>query len=167
MTLRSAWEIHNHRLDEVGANMAYFALSSLAWMATTNPRFNIEDIVPILGYSLSIHWVYVISLCACIAGVHLVLFAAAVYSSRLVIIKDDTNISTARLLRPLVEHLGPSATFLEGKELSEAIEQHVPRGVVYGPREDQGLGGMTLDLGEEVLPRRRLRMGRHPDGRYL
>ncbi|KAF6223095.1 hypothetical protein HO173_013308 [Letharia columbiana] len=68
------------------------------------------------------HWSYVIELCACIVGVHFVLFAAAVYTSRLVIIKDDTMISTAILLKPSVEHLGPRATFLAGKDLSEAIE---------------------------------------------
>lgn len=147
--------------------MAYFALGSLAWMATTNPTFGIEDLVPIRGYNLSVHLDYVIELCACIVGVHFALFAAAVYTSRLVIIKDDTFLSTARLLRPLVEHLGPRATFLEGKELSKAIEEFVPGAVVYGPREDGALGGMALGLGEGVVPRRGLRTRRHPDGRYL
>ncbi len=66
-----------------------------------------------------------------------------------------------------MEHLGPRATFLEGKELSRAIQEVVPGKVVYGPREDGGLGGMALDLGEGVVPRRKLRTRRHPDGRYL
>ena len=164
---RSRWEIHDHRLDEVGANMASFALGSLAWMATTNPTFGTEGLVPILGYRLSVHWDYVIALCACIVGIHFALFAAAVYTSRLVIIKDDNFLSTARLLKPLVEHLGPRATFLGGRELSDAIEEFVPGGVVYGPREDGPLGGTALDLGEQVLPRRRLNNRRHLDGRYL
>lgn len=34
----SAWEIHNLETDQVGANMAYFALASLAWMVITDPR---------------------------------------------------------------------------------------------------------------------------------
>ncbi|MCJ1455005.1 hypothetical protein MMC28_005358 [Mycoblastus sanguinarius] len=136
-------------------------------MATTNPMFSIEGLVPILGYKLSVQWDRFIALRVCIVGVHFALFAAAVYTSRLVIIKDDIMISTARLLRPLVEHLGPRATLLEGKELSEAIEKYVPSGVVYGPREDRALSGTALDLGEEVIPRRRFSTGRHPDGRYL
>lgn len=147
--------------------MAKFALGSLVRMAAINPTFKTEGLVPILGYKLSIHWNYIKPLCACIAGVHFILFAAAIYTSRLVIIKDDSNLSTARLLRPLVEHLGPRATLLRGEELSQAIEIHVPSGVVYGPREDGQLGGTVLDLGEEVLLRRRLSTGRHPDGIYL
>lgn len=164
---RATWEVHNHRIDEVGANMASFALGSLASMATRNPTFEVEGLVPILGYNLSIHWNYVIALCACIVGIHFVLFAAAVYTSRLVIIKDDTNLSTARLLKPLVEYLGPRATLLEGRELCKAIEEHIPRGFVYGPRKERELGRMALDLGEEVMLRRQLSTGRHPDGMYL
>lgn len=103
----------------------------------------------------------------CIAGTHVFLLAAAVYTSRLVIIKDDTNVSRARLLMPLVEHLGSRATLSEGKELSKAVEEYVPRGVIYGSREYRELGGTALNLGEEVLPRRRLRSVRYSDRRYL
>ena len=80
---RAFWEVHNHRIDEVGANMASFALGSLAFMATSNPTFKAEGLVPILGYKLSINWNDVTALCACIVGVHFGLFAAAVFISRL------------------------------------------------------------------------------------
>ena len=136
-------------------------------MATNNPTYSTEGLVPILGFSLSVHWNYVIAVCVCIVVVHFAFIVTAVYTSRLVIIKDDTFLSAARLLRPLVEHLGPRATFLEGKELSEAIEEFVPKGVVYGPRNDEALGGRALDLGEGVLPRRELIRRRHPNGEYL
>ena len=87
--------------------------------------------------------------------------------SRLVIIKDDTFLSTARLLRPLVEHLGPRATLLEGKELSKAIEEFMPNGIVYGPRQDMELHGTALEIGEAIRPRRILDTWHHSDGRYL
>ncbi|KAL2041509.1 hypothetical protein N7G274_005891 [Stereocaulon virgatum] len=142
----STWDIHGRRTDEVGANMAKFALASLVRMADVNPTFETEGIVPILGYRLSIHWKYAIALFACIVGVHFILFAAAIYTSRLVIIIDDSNLSIARLLRPLVEYPGPRAALLKGKEFSQAIEEHVPLGVMYGPREDRGLGGTVWDF---------------------
>lgn len=147
--------------------MASFALGSLAYMATHNPRFNVEGLVPMLGYKLSVHWSYVIEICVSIVFVHFLFFIAAIYMSRRIIIKDDSFLSAARLLRPLVEHLGPTATLLEGKELSKVIEEFVPLGIVYGPRVDKEHPGTFLDIGEEVQPRRRLPTKRHPDGRYL
>lgn len=134
---RATWEVHNHRIDEVGANMASFALGSLASMATRNPTFEAEGLVPILGYNLSIHWNYVIALCACIVGIHFVLFAAAVYTSRLVIIKDDTNLSTARLLKPLVEYLGSRATLLEGENCVKQ-SRNIYRGVCVWAKKGEG-----------------------------
>lgn len=38
---------------------------------------------------------------------------------------------------------------------------------MYGPRKERELGRMALDLGEEVMLRRQLSTGRHPDGMYL
>ena len=147
--------------------MAGFALGSLAYMATYNPSFQTEGLLPTLGYNLSVHWSYVIEISMGIIFLHFVFFATAIYMSRLVVIKNDTFLSAARLLRPLVEHLGPRATLLEGKDLSEAIEEFVLRGIIYGPREDNELHGTVLDIGEDIQPRQRLQTRRHPDGRYL
>ena len=163
----ATWEIHNHKIDEVGANMASFALGSLASMAVRNPSIQVHGLVPILGYHLSIHWNYVVGLCACIVGVHFALFAAAVYTTRLVVIKDESNLSIARLLRPLVEHLGESGTLMDGEKMSAVIEEKLPNGIVYGPREEGGVGGeRRLDVGEGLKSRRMWPDGRHPDGRY-
>ena len=136
-------------------------------MATNNPTFNTDGLVPIRGYQLSVHWSYVIMIGVAIVFLHFAFFATAIYLSRLVIIKDDTFLSAARLLSPLVEHLGPRATLLEGKELASALERFVPQGLVYGPKEDKELSGTVLGIGENILPRRRLPAKRHPDGRYI
>jgi hypothetical protein len=103
---RSAWEIHYKDPDAIGANMAEFAIGSLSTLATKNPRIDIQGTVPYLGSPINISWPYAITLFASIAGVHLTLLASAIYATRLVVIKDDSNLSTARLLRPLVDHLG-------------------------------------------------------------
>lgn len=166
LRLSAAEEIHNHRTDEVGANMAAFALGSLASMATRNPTIQVPGLVPILGFNLSIHWNYVLALCLCIVAAHFIIFATAIYNSRLVVIKDESNISIARLLRPLVEHLGDGGTILDGKELCGVIEGRVGSRVVYGVREGKG-EGRVLDVGEGIVPREWLRSRRHPDGRYL
>ena len=136
-------------------------------MATRNPSVQTHSAVPILGFHLTVQWKFTLALCASIVIVHFLFFAAAVYTSRLVIIKDDSNLSTARLLRPLVEHLGSQGTLIEGKDISRVIEDNGVMGLVYGPREDPGAGGRVLDISDRVMPRRTLAGSRHPDGTYL
>lgn len=147
--------------------MAEFALGSLASMATRNLTVQNHGSVPILGFRLSVNWDFTLVLCASIAGAHFGLFAAAVYASRLVIIKDDSNLSTARLLRPLVHRLGNKGTLFEGKDISKLLVIYGVEGLVYGPRDDKVEGGRFLDINEAVIPRRRLKNWRHLDGRYL
>ena len=147
--------------------MAEFALGSLASMAIRNPSVQYHGAVPILGFHLHVEWKFTRALCASIVIVHFLFFATAVYTSRLVIIKDDSNLSTARLLRPLVDHLGSQGTLIEGKDISRVIEDNGVSGIVYGPGEDPGTGGRVLDISDKVMPRRTLAGRRHPDGTYL
>jgi len=85
----------------------------------------------------------------------------------LVVIKDESNLSIARLLRPLVDRMGNSGTLVDGEEMSGVIEENLPRGGVYGPREDGGGVGRMLHIWEGTRPRERWANRRHPDGRYL
>ena len=147
--------------------MAEFALGSLASMAIRNPSVQSYGAVPILGFNLTVQWGSTSGLCGAIVSVHLLFIAAAVYTSSKVIIKDDSNLSTARLLRPLVDHLGSQGTLIEGKDISRVIEDNGIRGLVYGPREDPGAGGRVLDISDRVMPRRTLAGSRHPDGAYF
>ena len=147
--------------------MAEFALGSLASLAIRNPSVQFHGAVPILGFHLTVQWKFTLALCASILIVHFVFFAAAVYTSRLVIIKDDSNLSTARLLRPLVDHLSDQGTLVEGKDISKVIEDHGVKGLVYGPREEPGAGGRILDLSDRAMLRKNLAERRHPDGIYL
>jgi hypothetical protein len=165
---RSAWEIHGKDTDTVGANMAEFAIGSLSTMAWKNPRITVNCSVPYLGSRIYVSWPYLIALLACISGVHFALFASAIYTSRLVVIKDDSNLSTARLLRPMAEDLGHSGTVLKGKELSQVITRREGKGgVVYGPRNVEGWPNYYLDIGNSVPPRTKWKDRRHPDGVYL
>ena len=147
--------------------MAEFALGSLASMAIRNPSVQSHGAVPILGFKLTVQWGSIGGLCGAILSVHFLFIAAAVYTSSKVIIKDDSNLSTARLLRPLVDHLGSQGTLIEGKDISRILEDNGVRRLVYGPREDPGAGGRVLDISDRVMPRRTLAGSRHPDGTYL
>ena len=147
--------------------MAEFAIISLSTMASRNPRIRFPGTVPHLGSHLTVHWPYLIGLCAGIVGVQFALFISAIYVSRFVFVKDDSNLSTARLLRPLVNLLGPLGTAHEGEEMSTVIQKSLQGGVVYGPRNVEGSSDYVLDIGSNVPVRSTWQGGRHPNGRYL
>ena len=77
---RSAWDIHGKPTDEVGANMAEFALGSIATMASNNPAIQIPGHLPTLGSRLEVTWAFAIALLVSIAGMHSVLSAATIYA---------------------------------------------------------------------------------------
>ena len=168
MLCRSAWEIHFKRFDEVGANMAEFAMRSLSTMARTNPQISLHGaLVPHLGSHLIVRWQHVIPLCAVIAGVHFVLFVSAVLATRGVVVKDDSNLSTARLLRHLVGTLGSKGTLMKGKQMSDHIQQSGIGSVTYGPRQVEGSSKYVLSISKHIKPKRMWKTGRHPNGQYL
>ncbi|KAL8923166.1 MAG: hypothetical protein Q9208_004729 [Pyrenodesmia sp. 3 TL-2023] len=165
----TAWEVHGQSTSQVGANMARFAIGSIAEMAAANSRIQVQGSVPHLGSHLEIHWGYVLALFMGIITTHLVLFLSAIMAIRKVAIKDDSFLAIARLLRPLVNVLGNEGTLLDGKEMAKAI-QTKSRGaaVVVGPMKNQGSqDGYSLNIGETVPLRRGWPEHRHPAGKYI
>ena len=77
----SPWDVHGERFgpQEVGANMAEFAILSLAKWAQQNPRIDIMGTLPRLGGHLTIQWGLLAGLLACVAAVHGVLLAGIFY----------------------------------------------------------------------------------------
>ncbi|KAI4219046.1 MAG: hypothetical protein L6R36_008593, partial [Xanthoria steineri] len=167
-TWGSPWEIHNHDARHVGANMAQFAIGSIAEMAAENRRNQVQGLVPHLGSHLEIRWGYVAALFAGIIVTHLVLYLSVILAIRKVAIKDDSFLAIARLLLPLLNVLDKQGTLLDGKELAEALQlRHGRDGVVVGPRKTQDdQRGYYLDIGEDVPVRREWPERRHPAGKY-
>ncbi|KAL9608984.1 MAG: hypothetical protein Q9167_006216 [Letrouitia subvulpina] len=166
---RSQWEIHYHDASDVGANMAEFAIGSIAYMASRN-LLNVlfPGNLTHLGQSLNPHWQSAIPLLLVIVAAHFALFTAAVFASKSVVIKDDSALSVARLLRPLIDILGGSGTAMSGKEISEKIAEYrrLEQGVVYGPQEDTSTGRYRLGIGSDIRTVDDWPGGRHPDGTY-
>ncbi|KAL8642578.1 MAG: hypothetical protein Q9226_008494 [Calogaya cf. arnoldii] len=165
----TVWEIHHKNTSHVGANMARFAIGSIAEMAAANSRIQVQGLVPHLGSHLEIHWEYVVPLLIGIITTHLVLFLSAILATRKFVIKDDSFLAIAHLLQPLVNDLGHEGTLLDGKELAKAIH-FKSRGaeVVVGPMENQGSQDeYYLNIGETVKLRRDWPKHRHPAGNYI
>lgn len=159
--IRNRWEVHYHGTEHVGANMAEFAIGSLSTMTSRNPLIDVDGMVPHLGSCLTVYWVYLIALVFSIAAVHFLLFVSGIAVASTVIIKDDSYLSTVRLLRSIVSILGSSGTVMRGKDLSAAIQRHYSKGVVYGPQDVTDSTFYALRIDEDVEPRQ------HPGGTYL
>ena len=159
---RSAWETHGESMDKVGANMAEFALGSLSTLFNTAPQIQIPGTVPYLGSRLQVFWPYAISLLIAIASAHLVIAFSVIWFTRHIIVKDDSNLVVARLMRPVVERLGDSGTLLDGATMSRAV--HLEDGLVYGPRATETAGSYYLGLATHISPL--TSNGNHPDGTY-
>ena len=82
-------------------------------------------------------------------------------------IKHDSNLSPARLLRPLIDSLGDLGAYMSGQGLSQAIQRPRPGGLVYGPRNMEGSGDYSLDISGDIRLRADWPNRRHPEGRYL
>ena len=166
---RSQWEIHYKDKYTVGANMAEFAIGSISYMASQDPlNASFSGNLTHLGQSLNPHWQSAIPLLAVIIAAHCALFAAAIYTSRSVVIKDDSMLAVARLLRPLVDMLGDTGTAMTGRDMSKTIADNpeFAGGVVYGPWAPMGSDEYYLDLAGDVSTVNDWPEGRHPDGTY-
>ena len=147
--------------------MAKFAIGSISTLAKQNLGLQLQGTVPYLGTQLEVLWEYASPLLIGIAGVHFILFVTVVYASRVVIVKDDSNLWTARLLRSVTAPLASSGSLLDGEQASEALALSAAGGLVYGPKRDELSQGLYLTLSTDATPRIDLPDRRHPDGKYL
>ena len=68
----SAWDVHGQPADNVGANMAEFALGSIATMGSNNPTTQLPGQLPTPGSRLEVKWSFAISLLVSIVGIHII-----------------------------------------------------------------------------------------------
>ena len=160
------FETQGDSAQQVGRNMAEFAISALTGMAKINPSQIVPGTLPILGYHLDLQWKYIIPLAVCIGGVHLILIMLTVWIARPIVILDTSNLALARLLYPLVGRLGGHGSLLDGKKLAEAIQASGSKGgqIVYGVKGEGENKSVLLDEGVQV--RKSLKGGVFPRGQY-
>ena len=182
-------ETHNLNATQIGSNIAQFAMGSIAATAGLNQKESFfSRTLPMLGYSPTIQWPYVIALFVCIGVVHAVLVGSLCWIARPVVVCDDSDLCTARLLQGLLGRIPNGAgTLLGGKELAREIDNasidnnagggevsgtglKEPTRVVYGVVEKKNSAGAAgrkgLGINEDIQP---LDLGRgaFPKGRYV
>ena len=180
-------EAHNLDAHEIGSNIAQFAMGSIATTANRNFKVpNSSPTLPILGFSPTIKWRLVTALFAVIGTVHIILVGLLCWIARPVVVYDDSDLSTARLLHELVGRIPDGrGTLLDGKRLAQEIDQasrdnavaagemHAttppePTRVVYGVVETNdkvGIERPRLGISEDIQPLSS-GTGAFPKGRY-
>ncbi|KAI9889431.1 MAG: hypothetical protein M1814_005294 [Vezdaea aestivalis] len=120
----SKYEVHFQNKSKVGANMAEFAIGSIAEMARRNPRITVNGIVPRMGTSVQIYWRYAIPLLVFIAAFQAVLFISVWIATRDVILRENSYVAISRVMLPLMRHRWPSEGSLRRGGTWPAMREH-------------------------------------------
>lgn len=147
--------------------MSEFAIGSLATMADLNPQSRQQGQLPVLGYSLTVEWRYVIALAVYIVCVHCILVGLMLWIARSVVVVHDSYLCMARLLQGLVGGLGERGSLLDEQEIVTAIQGQAGRElrVAYGTGK---IGEeRVLRLAEEQKVKKVSKWGVFPKGLYL
>jgi hypothetical protein len=129
----------------VAQNIMEFTAGGIAATDVYGPRINVTGYYPTQGQVVDIQWNWAVLLLAGIpGGQFLVLLAVLIWANK-VIIKDESHLSTARLLRPVVDKLGEKGCLLTGNEIVEVLGNFRLKYGARDPPQDsmgyRGLGG--------------------------
>ena len=162
---------------EMGALVMKFAAGAISAMDWIGPRKNVTGWGPTPAQVINVQWRFSAAIFGGIPLAQgLILLAVIVFANK-AIIKDTSHLSTARLLKPIVEKLGDNGCLLAGDQIAEQLGNYK---VIYGVREPNvGLGGgMGIGVVEDQDGKVRhldildeneglgYRRGRMPEGRY-
>ena len=135
--------------DKMGLTVGVFATGVVATAGDANPQLLVTGHVPEFGSQLKVEWKFVAIILALTVFIQLVLFIVVAIVSNLVIVKDESPFSTARLLRPIIDRIGASGTYAEGSQIIKMLGNGPMDKVVYSVRHPQQGTIHHLDLGHQ------------------
>jgi hypothetical protein len=161
----SPWSSSNPGINDDAGTMAQlasrFAIGVIAakdlYGPQTTTTTTAQGNVARFGMLLRVRWNFLLVLLAAILAAQLGMGVAAVIWANAVFCKDDSYISTARLLRPVVERLGQNGCAATGRDIANTHTEYL----VYGVRRDETATRHHLDLGRDIT-----KTGRFPEGWY-
>lgn len=118
-----------------------FAAGSIAILDESNPKIEMPGMRPEEGVIVQIKWTYVWLTWGLLLGTQLLVGVITVIKGNTVFCKDDSFLSTARLLRPLVYRLGENGSCADGAEIAELFGNTHMR---YGVRTDSGMNRLDI-----------------------
>lgn len=118
--------------DITAEHIMEYTMGAIAAFDYNGPRRVVDGWHPITAQTVLVLWKWVIASLCVIPFLQFLVLIVIVSFANTAIIKDDSAISTARLLRPLVDKLGPKGCLLTGKEISRQLSDVR---IKYGYRE--------------------------------
>ncbi|KAL9617398.1 MAG: hypothetical protein Q9160_007802 [Pyrenula sp. 1 TL-2023] len=106
------------------ALIGQFSMYAIAAMDDNSPRLNISTShQPERTERVIVEWKWAIVLLAVIPAIQFTALLAVVLWANKAVIKDDSFLAAARLLKPLVDRLEDTGSVLTGKEIAQAIQE--------------------------------------------
>ena len=112
-----------------------FSMNAIAAMDDHGRRVNTTGVRPLYGLEASVEWRWAAPLLGLIPLLQFLTLVAVIAWANKAVIKDDSYLATARLLRPMVERLGDHGCMLTGDEIAKELGNVR---VAYGYREPAG-----------------------------
>jgi hypothetical protein len=119
----------------VAAYLMEFSMFAVAAMDDHGPRINVMGYSPVPAQVVDVEWEWAVIILAVIPAIQMIALAAIIAWANKAIIKDNSFLSTARLLRPLVDKLGPHGCMLTGDQIAEELKNIK---IAYGYRSPPG-----------------------------
>ncbi|KIX94982.1 uncharacterized protein Z520_09292 [Fonsecaea multimorphosa CBS 102226] len=109
-----------------------FGIEAVAAIDYNGPRRNVLGWYAVPSQKVTVQWRWAASILGLLPFFQLVALIGVISWANSAIIRDDSFLGTARLLRPIVEKLGDNGCLLTGKEIAEELAE---LRVKYGWRE--------------------------------
>ena len=133
-----------------------YSIEAIAAMDSNGPRKIVDGWHPQTAQKVNVLWRWATTTLALIPFFQLGVLGCVVRWANRAIIRDSSDLSTARLLRPLVEQLGGRGCLLTGKEIAEELPDlrlkygyRDPSGALEFENAIEGVGVRHVDLLEE------------------
>ena len=127
----------NYQVDApaIAGYLMEFSMFAVSAMDDHGPRINVTGYTPVPAQVVDVEWNWAIIILGVIPAIQLVALAAIIAWANKAIIKDNSYLATARLLRPLVDKLGPHGCMLTGDQIAEELKNIK---IAYGYRSPPG-----------------------------
>jgi hypothetical protein len=108
-------------VDTVARRIMEFSAEGIAAMDFNGPRKNVAGYYPVPAQNVSVEWQWAGAILGAIPFIQLLGLLCIIKWANQAIIKDPSPLSTARLLRPIVDKLGVKGCLLTGEEISKEL----------------------------------------------
>lgn len=120
----SWWSPNLHTdADRVGKNIMEYSIGAVAAFDYNGPRSNVSGWFPVVAQNVDIQWRWSAAILGVVPFIHLLALICVILWGNSAIIRDESCLSTAKLLGPIVAKLGDKGCLLTGEEIAQELSE--------------------------------------------